>query len=90
MNCPTCKKHIPDFSTFCLHCGVRLQGTPQVSQELAQKSDHELLMLLVTEMQNIHLLLESGFQYSFSMTESRDGAWGANYSGSGSVSKNKR
>ncbi len=57
----------------------------QTEQELTQKSDHELLVLLVSELRSIRQALEAGYEYSIKMDESRSGAWGAKYSGSGSV-----
>jgi hypothetical protein len=32
MQCPSCKKEIPDSSTFCLHCGGRIVSTTSPAQ----------------------------------------------------------
>lgn len=57
----------------------------QAEQELRQKSDHELLVMLVAELQSMRRLFEAGYTYSIQMDESRSGAWGATYRGSGLV-----
>jgi len=53
----------------------------KTEQGLETKSDHELLAMLVVELQSIRQFLEDTAGYSLNVSESREGAWGATYTG---------